>query len=153
MKKLNFKQHIDSAVLKIKKSISVIKKLRYSLRRKSLVTIYKAFLRSLIDYGEIIYDQSQTESFCDKLESVQYKATGSSMQGTFHNKIYQELELKSLKSKRWCKRLSYMLKIMKGEGPNYLINIVSKCVCPPSTVKQVVSSTLYSLLLLMIRSI
>ena len=42
--KLNFKQHIDSAVSKINKDIAVIKKLRYSLPRKSLITIYKAFL-------------------------------------------------------------------------------------------------------------
>ena len=42
--------------------------------RKSLITIYKAFLRPLIDYGDIIYDQPQNESFCEKLESVQYKA-------------------------------------------------------------------------------
>ena len=35
-----------------------------------------------------------------------------------------------------------MLNMMKEEGPNYLINIVSKCVYPPSTVEQVVSSTL-----------
>ena len=71
---LNFKQHIDSALLKMNKGISVIKKLRYSLSRKSLLTIYKAFLRPLIDYADIIYDQPPTESFCDKIESVQYKA-------------------------------------------------------------------------------
>ena len=35
--KLNFKQHIDSAISKINKGISVIKRLRYSLPRKSLV--------------------------------------------------------------------------------------------------------------------
>ena len=40
--KLNFKQHIDSAILKINKGISVIKKLRHRLPWKSLVTIYKA---------------------------------------------------------------------------------------------------------------
>ena len=40
-KKLNFKQYIDSAVSKINKGIAVIKKLRYSLPRKSLITIYK----------------------------------------------------------------------------------------------------------------
>ena len=39
--KLNFKQHIDSAVSKVNKGISVIKKLRYNLPRKSLVTIHK----------------------------------------------------------------------------------------------------------------
>ena len=71
--KLNFKQHIDNAISKINKGIAVIKKLRYSLPRKSLITIYKAFLRPLIDYGDIIYDQPQNESFREKLESVQYK--------------------------------------------------------------------------------
>ena len=72
--KLNFKQHIESAIAKINKGVAVIKKLRYSLPRKSLITIYKAFLRPLINYGDIIYDQPQNESFCEKLESVQYKA-------------------------------------------------------------------------------
>ena len=83
--KLNFKQHVDSAILKMNKGISVIKKLRHSLPRKSLLTIYKAFLRPLIDYGDIIYDQPQNEPFCDKIESVQYKAVlaiTSAIQGT-----------------------------------------------------------------------
>ena len=52
--KLNFKQHIDNAILKFDKGTPVIKKLRHGLPRKSLITIYKAFLRSLIDYGDII---------------------------------------------------------------------------------------------------
>ena len=60
--------------------------------QKSLLTIYKAFLRPLIECGDIIYDQSQNESFCDKLESVQYKAalaiTGT-IQGTSRDKLYQ----------------------------------------------------------------
>ena len=47
---LNFKQHVDSAILKMNKGVSVIKKLRHSLPRKSLLIIYKAFLRPLIDY-------------------------------------------------------------------------------------------------------
>ena len=34
------------------------------------MTICKAFLRHLTDYGDIIYDQPQDESFCEKLESV-----------------------------------------------------------------------------------
>ena len=47
---LNFKQHVDSAILKMNKGVSVIKTLRHSLPRKSLLIIYKAFLRPLIDY-------------------------------------------------------------------------------------------------------
>ena len=61
--KLNFKQHVDNAILKMNNGIFVIKKLRHSLPRKSLLTIYKAFLRPLIDYGDIIHDQPQNESF------------------------------------------------------------------------------------------
>ena len=98
--------------------------------RKSLITIYKAFLRPLIDYGDIIYDQPHNESFCEKIESVQYKAalaiTGA-IQGTSRDKIYQELGLESLKSRRWYKRLTCMFKIMRNEAPNYLINLIPKC--------------------------
>ena len=72
--KFNFKQNIDSAISKLNKGILVIKKLRHNLPRKLLVTMYKAFLIPLIDYGDIIYAQLQTESFCEKIESVQYKA-------------------------------------------------------------------------------
>ena len=128
--KLNFKQHVDSAILKMNKDISVIKKLRHSLPRKSLLTIYKAFLRPLVDYGDIIYDQPQNEYFCEKIESVQYRAalviTGA-IQGTSRDKLYHELGLESLKSRRWYKRLSCMFKIMKREAPNYLINLIPRC--------------------------
>ena len=60
-------------------------------------------MKQLINYGDIIYDQPQNESICEKIESVQYKAalaiTGG-IQGTFREKIYQELGLESQKNKR-----------------------------------------------------
>ena len=93
------------------------------MRLKSLMAFYKALLRPLLDYGDIIYDQPQNESFCGKLELVQYKAplaiTGA-IYGTSRDKIYQELRLESLKSRIWCKRLSCMFKIMNEEVPNHL---------------------------------
>ena len=58
--KLNFKEHIDSIILQMNRGIAVLKKLRYSLPRKSLITIYKALLRPL-------YDQPHNESVCEKL--------------------------------------------------------------------------------------
>ena len=84
----------------------------------------------MIDYGDIIYDQPQNESFCDKTESVQYKAvlaiTGA-IQGTSRDKLYQELGLESLKARRWYKRLCCMYKIMTEKAPNYLTNLIPKC--------------------------
>ena len=114
----------------------------YSLMKNSLVSIilmtihfaklmkvYKVFSRSLIDYGDIIYDQPHNSFFCEKLEPVQYKAalviTGV-IQSTSHEKIIQELGLESLKSRRWFKRLCCMFKIMKNEASNYLISLIPK---------------------------
>ena len=111
------------------RGIAVLKKLRYSLPRKSLITIYKALLRPLLDYGDIIYDQPHNESVCEKRESVQYKvalAITGAIQGTSRKKIYQELGLESLRARRWYKRLSCMFKIVKEEAPNYLINLIPK---------------------------
>ena len=68
--KLSFKQHIDSAISKVNKGISVIKKLKHNLPRKSLVTICKTFLRPLTDYGDIIYDQPQSESWKNRICAV-----------------------------------------------------------------------------------
>ena len=39
--KLNFKEQIDSTMLKVKRGIAVLKKLRYNFQLKSLITIYK----------------------------------------------------------------------------------------------------------------
>ena len=89
--------------MKITKGISVIEKLLHSLPQKSLVTIYKVLLRPIIDYEDVIYDQPQNESFCEKLESVQYKAAlaiTAAIQDTSRDKIYQELGVESLKSRR-----------------------------------------------------
>ena len=89
--KLNFKEHVDSTISKLDRGIAVLKKLRYSLPRKSLITIYKALLRPLLDYGDIIYDQPHNESVCEKLDSVQYKialAITGVIRGTSREKIY-----------------------------------------------------------------
>ena len=87
------------------------------------------FLKPLIDYGDIIYDQPNSDSFCEKLESIQHKAalaiTGA-IQGISRDRIYAELRLESLKARRWYKRLSCMFKIMKEQAPSYLINLIPK---------------------------
>ena len=108
---------------KVNKGIAVIK--RCTLPRKSLLTIYKVFLRPV----RPIYDQPHISFFCKKLKSVRYKAvltiTGAT-QGTSREKIFQELGLESLKSRRWFRRLCCMFKIMKNEAPNYLISFMPK---------------------------
>ena len=69
-------------------------------RVNHLITIYKAFVRPHLDYGDVLYDQAFNFSFHDRLESVQYNAcltiTGA-IRGMSKEKLYQELELESLR--------------------------------------------------------
>ena len=60
--------------LKISKTLGLLRKLHNLLPRSALITIYKAFVRPYLDYGDILYDQAYSMSFHHKLESIQYNA-------------------------------------------------------------------------------
>ena len=112
---------------KVNKGIAVIKTLRHPLPRKSLLTIYKVSMGPLIHYRDIIYDQPHNSSCFEKLEPAEYKAalakTGS-REHTSLEKIFEELGLESLKSRRWLRRLCLIFKTMKVEAPNCLISLI-----------------------------
>ena len=63
-----------------------------TLSRKALSTICQFFARPHLDYGDMIYDQPNNESFCNKPETVQNNAavaiTGS-IHGTSKVKLYK----------------------------------------------------------------
>ena len=126
--KLNFIHHIKEKISKTNKGVGVIKKLNDTLPRKALLTLHKSFIKPHLDYGGVIYDQPNNESFCNKLETFQYNAalaiTGS-IQGTSKVKLYKELGLESLKSRRWFRRLCYFYKIKTFGLPSYLSNLIS----------------------------
>ena len=87
--KLNFEYHLKA------KRVKFNKKLQNRLPRQVLLTIYKSLVRPHLDFGDIIYDQTNNESFCQKLESYQYNAalaiTGA-IRGTSQTKIYKKLD-------------------------------------------------------------
>ena len=73
--KLNFSQHINIKISKANKGIGIIKRLSHILPRKSLLTIYKSFIRPHLDYCDVIYDQPNNESFSTKIERTQHNAS------------------------------------------------------------------------------
>ena len=73
-KKLAFDHHIDEKINKANRGIGLIHRLREFLPRKSLITIYKSYVRPHLDYDDIVYDRPGCSSFTEKLESIQYNA-------------------------------------------------------------------------------
>ena len=92
--KLNFSNHIKEKMTRAIKGIGVIKRLSKMLPRHSLLTIYKSFLQPHLGSGDILYDQANIESSCQKLETIQYNAalaiTGV-FKGTSQIKFYSQL--------------------------------------------------------------
>ena len=55
--KLDFNKHINNKINKCNKIIGIMKKLFLFLSQKTLLTIYKSFVRPNLDYADIIYDK------------------------------------------------------------------------------------------------
>ena len=108
-KKLSFDHHLREKIAKANKEIGLIKRL------------YNFLPRLTLDYGDIIYDKPNNDTFCQKIESVQYNAslaiTGA-IRGTAREKLYQELGLESLSDRRWSRRLCFYYKIKVTFAPN-----------------------------------
>ena len=64
--KLSYKHHLRSVLNKVKKAIGLLRKFQQILPRKTLITIYKSFIRPFLDYRDIIYDRAFNESFHKK---------------------------------------------------------------------------------------
>ena len=76
------------------KMIGIIKRLPVNIPRDTLLRIFKSLIRPYLDYGDIIYDKPNNESFKNKIEKIQYKsciAITGTIQGTSRERLYQEL--------------------------------------------------------------
>ena len=120
---LSYKHHINSILNKVNKTIGLLRKFQLMLPRHSLITIYKTFIRPHLDYSDVKYDHAFNESFHQRFESIQYNAaiaiTGT-IKGTSWKKLFQELGLETLKSRRWFRKLYLFYKILHIKSPTYL---------------------------------
>ena len=85
--------------------------------------MYKALVRSHIDYCDIIYHIPSVQTqfgvtltdLMEKAEKCQYQAalavTGA-WQGSSRSKLYEELGWESLSERRWCRRILQIHKIV-----------------------------------------
>ena len=60
---------------KVNQAIGLLQKLQKTLLRLVIITMYKAFVRPYLDYGNMIYDEACNKTFHQKLESIQYNTS------------------------------------------------------------------------------
>ena len=123
---LSFEEHLRTIFRKVNKTIGLIRKLRNSLPRLPLMTLYKSFIGPHLDYVDIIYYQLFYNSFQNKIETIQfnaYLAINSAMRGTSKERLYKELGLQSLQHRLWYRKLCYLYKTVVNKSPNYLFKV------------------------------
>jgi len=99
--------------------------MRYLLPRLCIEKLYKSFVRFLLDYPDVIYDNcSNIDS--TKIENIQ-RRTGIILTGairvTKHKTLLKEAGVEPLKMRRKLHRLTYLFKIKNNLKPDYLVNI------------------------------
>ena len=69
--KVTFEKHLKNVFNITNKMIGLLRKPSNLLPRQALVTIYKAFVRPHLDYGDVLYHQAFNNSFHAKMKSIQ----------------------------------------------------------------------------------
>ena len=126
---LNFKLYIKEKISKAMKWIGIIKKLSNIFPRKSLITIYKSFVRPHLGYGDLIYDQANNEVLCQQIMTVQYNASlaiTDAIKGTSRLKLYNEIGWESVKIRQWFRKSYAFYKIKSTGLSSYLFDLIPK---------------------------
>lgn len=114
--------HIQDIYARACKRINIMRYLKNKIDRQSLEKLYIGFIRPILEYGNIIWDNCSKEQ-SDLIESIQLDAarivTGL-RKGTPKWKLYNELGWDSLQNRRWKNKLLFLHKAISGNIPDYI---------------------------------
>ena len=104
--------------------MGLLHNLQNLLPRTTLITIFKAFIRPYLDYGDILYDQAYNILFNQKLKSIQYNAS-LAITGAIRDTSKEKKQgLESLQLRRWYRKLGMFYKFFKSKSPQYLLKLI-----------------------------
>lgn len=119
-------EHLEYIKAKAWARINVMRKLKFQLDRRSLEIIYISFIRPLLEYADIVWDNcSQYEA--DELEKIQNEAarivTGATKLVSV-NSLLLETGWEKLSSRRKKHKLIMLYKMQNDISPEYLSSLV-----------------------------
>lgn len=116
--KLTLDEHVNNVLSKVNQTIDLLRKLQNLLPMSTLITIYKAFGRPHLDYGDFLCDQIYNSSFNNRLKSNYYNAclalTGA-IRWSSKEKIHQELGFESIRVRLWYRKLCFFHKAFNNK--------------------------------------
>jgi hypothetical protein len=123
---LSWKKHAEETANKANRCLGILRPLKFILDRASLETLYKSFIRPILEYADIVWDAPDAHRHgLDILERVQTEAarivTGATARCST-DKLYKEVGWEKLSLRRRLHRTTMMYKIMTGLAPETLLD-------------------------------
>jgi hypothetical protein len=122
---LGWKKHAEETANKANRCLGILRPLKFILDCASLETLYKSFVRPILEYADIVWDAPDAHRHgLDILERVQTEAarivTGATARCSTEN-LYKEAGWEKLSLRRRLHRSTMMFKIMTGLAPESLL--------------------------------
>ncbi|MCG7868088.1 MAG: reverse transcriptase family protein [Candidatus Thiodiazotropha taylori] len=118
--------HIKVISEKAWKRIGYLRRLRFLLDRPSLQKIYTTFIRPLLEYGNIVWDNCTMENK-RIVENIQLEAARLITGGTklcSIQKLYDDTKWETLEKRRSKQKLYQIYKMINGLSPQYLQQLI-----------------------------
>lgn len=122
--------HIDYIKNKAWNRIHIMRKLKFKIDRKSLEIIYTSFIRPILEYADVIWDNC-TQYEKQELEKIQNEAARIAIGATkliSLDKLYSEIKWDSLEKRRKDHKLTLFYKMQINMTPSYLSNLIPQTI-------------------------
>ena len=119
-------QHIDYIKQKAWFRIHIMRKLKFKLDRKSLETIYLTFIRPLLEYGDVIWDNctQYEKNELDKIQNEAARITTSTTKLVSLDNLYKEVGWQTLHRRRQDHKITLFYKMFNQLTPVYLSSLI-----------------------------
>ena len=123
-------EHLESVCKKAWLRINIMRKLKFTLERKSLEIIYKIFVRPILEYGDIIWCNINQEqkNLLDKIQNEACRIISGTTKLVSLRELSRETFFESLEVRRKKHRLITFYKMYHGLAPTYLSCLVPSLV-------------------------
>jgi hypothetical protein len=122
--------HITEITDKANRRLGILRSLKYKLNKLSIERIYFAFIRPILEYGDVVWDNISIE-LSNLIEKVQLNAARIVVGATAKcssEGLYSETAWDTLKNRRLIHSLSLMYKIVNKSAPQYLIDTLPQLI-------------------------
>ena len=127
---LKWSKHINYLCDSACKKLCALKRLKFTLDRKTLETIYFSFIRPSLEYASVLWAGTY-ENDIKKLKAVEQEAmrcvTGATARSSIA-KLNEDLGWVSLSDRRDTHCLVFFYKLFMGIGPDYLTRLIPQTV-------------------------